>query len=48
MTDGPFAETKDIVGGYTLIETRDLDRAVELRSSRSFLAQTRSKTISFA
>ncbi|HEY7316912.1 MAG TPA: YciI family protein, partial [Candidatus Binatia bacterium] len=30
VTDGPFAETKDIVGGYTLVEARDLDQAVEL------------------
>jgi hypothetical protein len=30
VTDGPFAETKDIVGGYTLIEARDLEQAVEL------------------
>jgi hypothetical protein len=30
VTDGPFAEAKDIVGGYTLIEARDLDQAVEL------------------
>ena len=30
VTDGPFAETKDIIGGYTLIEARDLDQAVEL------------------
>jgi hypothetical protein len=30
VTDGPFAETKDIVGGYTLIEARDLEEAVEL------------------
>lgn len=30
VTDGPFAESKDIVGGYTLIEARDLDQAVEL------------------
>jgi len=28
--DGPFAEAKDVVGGYTLIEARDLDQAVEL------------------
>ena len=27
---GSFAETKDIVGGYTLIEARDLEQAVEL------------------
>jgi hypothetical protein len=30
VTDGPFTETKDVVGGYTLIEARDLDQAVEL------------------
>jgi hypothetical protein len=23
VTDGPFAEAKDIIGGYTLIEARD-------------------------
>ena len=30
VTDGPFAEAKDLVGGYTLIEARDLDEAAEL------------------
>ena len=30
VTDGPFAEAKDIVAGYTLVEARDLDQAVEL------------------
>jgi hypothetical protein len=30
VTDGPYAETKDIVGGYTLIEARDLEQAAEL------------------
>ena len=30
VTDGPFAEAKDVVGGYTLIEARDLAHAVEL------------------
>ncbi len=30
VTDGPFAEAKDIIGGYTLVEARDLDQAVEL------------------
>ena len=30
VTDGPFAEAKDVVGGYTLIEARDLQQAVEL------------------
>ncbi len=30
VTDGPYAETKDIIGGYTLIEAKELDQAVEL------------------
>jgi len=30
VTDGPFAEAKDVVGGFTLVEARDLDQAVEL------------------
>ena len=30
VTDGPFAEAKDVVGGYTLVEGDDLAQAVEL------------------
>ena len=30
VTDGPFTETKDIVGGYSLVEANDLAEAVEL------------------
>jgi len=30
ITDGPYAETKDIVGGYILIEANDLNHAVEI------------------
>ena len=29
-TDGPFAETKEALGGYYLIEARDLDHALEI------------------
>ncbi len=32
VTDGPYAETKDFVGGYTVIEARDLAHASELAS----------------
>jgi hypothetical protein len=28
VTDGPFAETKEVLGGYYLIEAADLDRAL--------------------
>ena len=30
VSDGPFAESKDVVGGYAIIEARDLDAAVEI------------------
>lgn len=30
VTDGPFAEVKDVVGGYTLIKARDVSQAAEL------------------
>jgi hypothetical protein len=29
-TDGPFAETKEALGGYYLLEAGDLDAAIEL------------------
>lgn len=30
VTDGPFAETKEALGGYFLADCRDLDQAIEL------------------
>ena len=30
VLDGPYAEAKDIVGGYSLIVARDIEQAVEL------------------
>ena len=30
VTDGPYAEAKDLVGGYLLISAKNLDEAVEL------------------
>ena len=29
-TDGPFAETKDALGGFYIVEAKDLDEALEL------------------
>ena len=29
LTDGPFAETKEQLGGYYLLECKDLDEALE-------------------
>jgi hypothetical protein len=31
-TDGPFAETKEQLGGYYLIEARDLNEAIQVAS----------------
>lgn len=30
MTDGPFAETKETLGGFFLVEARDLDQAIQI------------------
>jgi hypothetical protein len=32
LTDGPFAETREQLGGYTIIEARDLDDAIAIAS----------------
>ena len=32
MTDGPFAETKEQLGGFILIEARDLNEAIQVAS----------------
>ncbi len=33
VTDGPFADTKEVFGGYYIIEADDLDAAIELAAS---------------
>jgi hypothetical protein len=30
VTDGPFAETKEQLGGYYLLDCKDLDEAIEM------------------
>ena len=30
LTDGPFAEAKDVVGGYSLVTAKDLEQATQL------------------
>jgi len=30
VTDGPYAEAKDVVGGYSIIEARDLEQAAQV------------------
>lgn len=30
VTDGPFAETREVIAGFDLLECRDMDHAVEV------------------
>lgn len=30
MTDGPFAETKEVLGGFIFIDARDMEQAVQI------------------
>ena len=39
VTDGPFAETREQLGGYMLVEVKDLDAAIEI-AGRIPLART--------
>ena len=32
VTDGPFAETKEQIGGYFAVDCKDLDEAIEIAS----------------
>jgi hypothetical protein len=32
IADGPFAETKEQIGGFYLVECKDLDEAIEMAS----------------
>jgi hypothetical protein len=35
-TDGPFMETKEVIGGFLLVEARDLDEAVRIAAGMPF------------
>ena len=39
VVDGPFAEAKDVIGGYTLIKAKDLAAAAELAKGCPLLAR---------
>jgi hypothetical protein len=40
VTDGPFVETKEALGGYYLVEAADLDEAIALAKQVPVLAQS--------
>jgi hypothetical protein len=44
VTDGPFPETKEIIGGYFIAECDDLDQAIDI-ASRIPVAETGSVEI---
>jgi hypothetical protein len=37
MTDGPFAETEEHLGGYSIVETKDLDEAIAIAARHPLL-----------
>lgn len=39
VSDGPFAETKEQLGGYYLIEAENLDQAIEIASGAPHLEE---------
>jgi len=43
ITDGPFAEAREQLGGYTLIEAANLDEAIEI--ARGFVVESEIPTI---
>ena len=39
VTDGPFVETKDLVGGFDLLECRDMAEAIEVAAAHPFASR---------
>jgi hypothetical protein len=38
VTDGPFLETKEILGGFDVLECRDMAEAIEVAAAHPFAA----------
>ncbi|MBC2644161.1 MULTISPECIES: YciI family protein [unclassified Rhodococcus (in: high G+C Gram-positive bacteria)] len=36
VSDGPFAETKDFVGGFVMVECANLDEAIEIAAGHPY------------
>lgn len=36
VSDGPFAETKDVVGGFVIVECADLDEAIAIAAGHPY------------
>ena len=39
VTEGPFLETKEILGGFDLLECKDMAEAIEVAAAHPFAAQ---------
>jgi hypothetical protein len=39
VTDGPFLETKEVLGGFDLLECRDMAEAIEVAAAHPFATQ---------
>lgn len=39
VTDGPFLETKEILGGFDVLECRDMAEAIEVAAAHPFAAE---------
>ena len=44
MTDGPYLETKEVIGGFWVIDAPDLDMALKLAAGGSRRAGARSRS----
>jgi hypothetical protein len=38
VTDGPFVETKEILGGFDVLECKDMDEAIQVAAAHPFAA----------
>ena len=45
VTDGPFVESKEILGGFVILEAADLDEAVAIASEWPSLQQMPNSTV---
>ena len=45
VTDGPYIETKEILGGFVIIEAADMDEALEIAREWPSLATQRNATV---
>ena len=45
VTDGPYVETKEVLGGFVILEAESMDQAVEIASDWPSLASQPNATI---